>query len=445
MRQLRYFDAFAGIGGFSEGIQRAIPSARCIGYSEINKAAIQIYEKHYPNHVCYGNITEIRPERLPDFDLFCFGFPCVDVSISGKRTGLCGTRSGLFFEAMRIIRKKQPRIIFAENVPGLLSSDKGWDFARVLVEMDDAGYDVEWTCENSKNYGVAQNRLRVYIIGHLRTKPWREIFPLRKDDIEDEGTYTEEQGDGEWFWDVNSNKRPDSKDIEKQEQSNRRTSTSGLDKIGHVGNSDAQGNRVYSSDGVASTLSSVGGGLGGKTGLYDVSNVIVHSTQTRNPNRPSLQYSSGGSGHLQKQDGTSYCLDTACSQVIEIPKIFAIKTQRTEECKQIRKESMQNGKDWCPRQGKELTTRDDELMNTLTASWEINQSVFDTNTTRIRRLTPLETERLQGFQDFWTKEGIDENGNIVQISDSQRYACVGNSVTVPVIESIVTAMKINLD
>lgn len=300
-------------------------------------------------------------------------------------------------------------------------------------ENQDVGFSFTDSRPNSRKRFEKYERLTE----HLRNQSWREIFPLRKNDIEDEGTYTEEQGDGEWFWDINSNKRPDSKDIERKGQDDRRTSTSGLDKIGHVGNSDAQGNRVYSSDGVASTLSSVGGGLGGKTGLYDVSNVIVHSTQTRNPNRPSLQYSSGGSGHLQKQDGTSYCLDTACSQVIEIPKILAIKTQRTEECKQIRKESMQNGKDWCPRQGKELTTRDDQLMNTLTASWEINQSVFDTNTTRIRRLTPLECTRLQAFPDNW----LDIDG----LSDSKKYECIGNSVTVSVIQVIMESMKINLD
>jgi len=177
---MKYFSAFSGIGGFDLAINRIIPNAICVGYSEVDKYAIKVYEKRFPNRICFGDITRIDTKTLPDFDVFFGGFPCQDISLAGKRAGLYGSRSGLFFEIIRIIREKQPSIILLENVKGLLSSNGGWDFARVLIELDECGYDVEWQCLNSKNFGVPQNRERLFIIGHLRGKPWERIFPIKE-------------------------------------------------------------------------------------------------------------------------------------------------------------------------------------------------------------------------------------------------------------------------
>jgi DNA (cytosine-5)-methyltransferase 1 len=180
---IRFIDLFAGIGGFRLGIERAsknlqIP-VKCVFSSEIEKNAVKIYEKNF-KETPSGDITKVRASDIPDIDLLCGGFPCQDVSIAGKREGLKGKRTGLFFEIVRIAREKQPEIIFLENVRGLLTSNKGWDFARVIVELENIGYEVEAELLNSRDFNIPQNRERVYIIGHLREGRTRKIFPLKR-------------------------------------------------------------------------------------------------------------------------------------------------------------------------------------------------------------------------------------------------------------------------
>ena len=156
-------------------------SPLCVGYSEIDKYAIQIYEKHF-NHKNYGNITEIIAEELPDFDLLVGGFPCQAFSIAGKRKGFEDTRGTLFFDLARILRAKQPRLFVFENVKGLLSHDNGNTFKTIISTLDELGYDLQWQVLNSKNHGVPQNRERVFIIGNLRGTPRPKVFPFGQDD-----------------------------------------------------------------------------------------------------------------------------------------------------------------------------------------------------------------------------------------------------------------------
>jgi len=164
----KYFSAFSGIGGFDEGIRRVLSDAECIGYSEIDKFAVNIYEQHFPNRTNYGDIKEINEKEIPDFDLFCGGFPCPSFSIAGKRKGLndCG-RGDLFWEIVRICRKKQPAYIFLENVEGLLSSQttKGiYDFDIMMEKLCEIGYVIDFALLNSKYFGVPQNRSRIFIL-----------------------------------------------------------------------------------------------------------------------------------------------------------------------------------------------------------------------------------------------------------------------------------------
>ena len=348
---MRYFDMFAGIGGFSLGITKAyeaiyntevaglenvrntesiqgvqsniesehgghIPT--CVGYSEIDKYAIQVYERHF-NHRNYGDATTINPSDLPDFDLLCGGFPCQAFSVAGKRKGFDDTRGTLFFDIARICAEKRPRYLVLENVKGLLSHDKGKTFQTILGVLSDLGYFVEWQVLNSKNFGVPQNRERVFIIGYLGGEPKRKVFPI-----------------GE----VNNLHL---KEI-----------TSGV--------SDAQ--RIYKTEGVAKTLKGLGGGLGAKTGLYAIPVLTPDRLEKRQ------------NGRRFKEDG--------------------------------------------------------EPAFTLTS--QDKHGIYDG--ARIRRLTPLECERLQGFPDGWTEKGIDVNGNEVYISDTQRYRSLGNAVTVNVVEAI---------
>ena len=213
---MKYFDAFSGIGGFALGINNAyetyyrlhsrqkwesseednMENSRndsrelgtwgkhrpiCIGYSEINKYASAVYQKHFPDHKNYGDITKIIAEDLPDFDLLVGGFPCQAFSIAGKRKGFNDTRGTLFFDLARILRAKKPRLFVFENVKGLLSHDNGQTFTTIIATLDELGYDLQWQVLNSKNHGVPQNRERVFIVGHLRGTPRPKVFPFGED------------------------------------------------------------------------------------------------------------------------------------------------------------------------------------------------------------------------------------------------------------------------
>lgn len=171
---MKYLSLFSGIGGF----EIALDGHECVGYSEINKYAIQIYEKHFPEHRNYGDITKINPDTLPDFEMVCGGFPCQAFSIAGKRGGFADTRGTLFFDIARILRIKRPRLVLLENVKGLLSHENGRTFKVIMSALDELGYNLQWQVLNSKNFGVPQNRERVFIIGHLRGTNRPKVFPV---------------------------------------------------------------------------------------------------------------------------------------------------------------------------------------------------------------------------------------------------------------------------
>ena len=162
---MKYFSAFSGIGGFELGMPK---NWECVGYSEILDSAIKIYQKHFPNHKNYGDITKINPADLPDFDLFVGGFPCQDLSIAGRRIGLEGERSGLFYEIVRIIKTKRPTYLLLENVRHLLAIGKGEAFKTILWTLYELGYDCEWALFYSTDFGKPQSRPRVYIKGTFR-------------------------------------------------------------------------------------------------------------------------------------------------------------------------------------------------------------------------------------------------------------------------------------
>ena len=298
---VKYLSLFSGIGGFELGIG---DRAECIGYSEIDKYAITIYEKHF-NHPNYGDITKLRTETLPDFDLVVGGFPCQAFSIAGKRGGFNDTRGTLFFEIARMLGVKQPRLLLLENVKGLLSHDGGRTFRTILATLDELGYDVQWQVLNSKNFGVPQSRERVYIAGHLRGTPRPEVFPIRAESDQNGGEIKVEGYISNEKWDrFNESSR-----------------------------------RVYNPEGISPTIPTVAGG--GHTPK------IVAKT---------VRSGGRGSPHGSKQNWDSYNVGNS-----------------------------------------------------------------------IRRLTPTECERLQGFPDGWT----------LGVSDTQRYKTLGNAVTVNVVREVI--------
>ena len=205
---MRFIDWFAGIGGFRRGMELA--GHECVGFCEVDKYAVMSYtamhlctqeqldylatlplkerqkeilKEEYRNGEWYSDdVRSVDARSIPDADCWCFGFPCQDISICGEQLGLTGNRSSLFFRIMYMVgqleEEKRPTYLFIENVKNLLSVNGGWDFARILVELDNGGYDAEWKILNAKDFGVPQNRERVFIIGHLRGRGRSQIFTV---------------------------------------------------------------------------------------------------------------------------------------------------------------------------------------------------------------------------------------------------------------------------
>lgn len=143
----------------------------------------EILKEEYKNGEWYASdVRRVDAGSVPAADCWCFGFPCQDISVAGKQKGFKGNRSSLFFAVTRLLgaieEESRPKYLFIENVKNLLSVNRGYDFARLLVELDEIGYDAEWSVVNSKNFGVPQNRERVFIVGHLRSRSGRKVFPV---------------------------------------------------------------------------------------------------------------------------------------------------------------------------------------------------------------------------------------------------------------------------
>ncbi|MFR7995647.1 MAG: DNA cytosine methyltransferase [Clostridium sp.] len=165
---LRVFEAFAGIGAPRKALINIGADFEVIYTSEINKDAIDAYKSLYGENNNLGDISKINPEELDDFDLFVAGFPCQDISHNGKQLGMkAGTRSGLVWDALRIIEKKKPTYVVFENVKNLLNKKFKEDLDNIIFRLEDMGYFVEYKLLNSKNFGVPQNRERVFIVASL--------------------------------------------------------------------------------------------------------------------------------------------------------------------------------------------------------------------------------------------------------------------------------------
>lgn len=225
-KQLTFIDFFSGVGGFRRGLELA--GMKCAGFCEKDKFAVRSYRAMYDTEgEWYGDdITKLRSDDIPKADIWTAGSPCQNLSIAGGRSGLHGDRSGLFFDFIDLLKGKaeedKPEWVILENVKGLLSSNVGWDFLEYICELAEAGYDVQWQVFNSKDYGVPQNRERVYTVGHLRSRGGGEVLPV------------------------------------------------GSESCGNLKQivDGCQGYRVYDPSGVSVTLASAAGGLGAKTGLY---------------------------------------------------------------------------------------------------------------------------------------------------------------------------------
>lgn len=178
---MKFLDLFAGIGGFRLGMEAA--GHKCIGFCEIDRFARESYKAIHDTRgeIEFHDITSVSNDFIQSIgtvDIICGGFPCQAFSIAGNRRGFEDARGTLFFEIARFASILKPRILFLENVKGLLNHDKGRTFETILQTLDELGYNVEWQVLNSKDFGVPQNRERVFIIGHLRGECGRKVFPI---------------------------------------------------------------------------------------------------------------------------------------------------------------------------------------------------------------------------------------------------------------------------
>lgn len=229
---MNFIDLFAGIGGFRLGMEQA--GHKCLAYCEKDKFALQTYKSNFntDDNIGWNDIKDVTEGEIIEFgkqhevDIICAGFPCQAFSIAGKKRGFADTRGTMFFELEKFAKILKPKYLLFENVKGLLTHDRGRTFATILYELWKLGYDAEWQVLNSKDFNVPQNRERVFIIGRLRGKSTRQIFPIVS---------------------------PTGKNICKLKEI-----TSGL----------SQAMRIYDPSGLAVTLRSLGGGLGAKMGLY---------------------------------------------------------------------------------------------------------------------------------------------------------------------------------
>lgn len=408
---IKFFDIFAGIGGFRSGLEKA-GGFKCVGYCEIDKYAKLAYETLYDTkgEVYYNDARKIKPEELPDFDLMCGGFPCQSFSQAGKRLGFADARGTLFFEIARIAAVKKPKYLLLENVPGLLSHDSGRTFAAILSSLDELGYDVAWQVLNSADHNVAQSRKRVYIVGFLRERCAGQILS---------------------FTDANPKTL--------------------IQRI-----PGKEGNRVYSPEGLSITLTSQAGGFGGKTGLYEIMGLPI-KVRTKSGYQIALPGDSidlaypnlnSRRGRVGKE--IAHTLTTSCNQgyyamfinMNPDPKITEL--ARCITARQDSGISKHKGE----HSGVILITEPiavltPEKVNVRQQGRRFklpNEPMFTITVADkhgviycgyIRKLLPLEAWRLQGFTD--------EQFNKVQtigMSDAQLYKQAGNAVTTNVVEDV---------
>ncbi|MGC7560855.1 DNA cytosine methyltransferase [Pasteurella sp. PK-2025] len=167
---IKIIDLFAGIGGIRLGFEQAFGSVKCVFTSEIDKHAVQTYQHNFPNEKISGDITQIDEKTIPDHDILLAGFPCQPFSQAGLKKGFTDTRGTLFFDIERILLAKKPKAFLLENVKQLKGHDKGQTLSIILEHLKLAGYKVYYDVLRARDFGVPQNRERIYIVGFLDHK-----------------------------------------------------------------------------------------------------------------------------------------------------------------------------------------------------------------------------------------------------------------------------------
>jgi DNA (cytosine-5)-methyltransferase 1 len=412
--KINHLDLFSGIGGFHLGFERAGFKIKSY-FSEIDKHAIAVYKHKFKDATYVGSVTDVRGEDLPRIDLITFGSPCQDFSLAGKRAGMGGDRSSLILEAIRLVRECRPRVFIWENVKGAFSSNAGEDFAAILQEFADiGGYRLEWQLLNT-SWFLPQNRERIYLVGYSTTpkRGWRGVFPIGK--ASQSNSELERTGEA----------------ITKCLTARGQEGHAGMQliKVKQIGTKfDSNGgtqpyqqDRVYDADGIVPALNQ------GKADLI-IKEPTIGAIRGRNPENPNDN--TKGIEFKQRLElnkkGESNCLtsDVTMNMVIEPNYSSKALNETIENSNLIEGEP----------QALDLYNRvaRDESP-TLKEPHHNSLRMFDGY--RIRRLTPIECERLQGFPDDHTSFG-NYDGEVKPVSNTHRYKQCGNAVTVDVVSAV---------
>lgn len=420
LSELTFLDFFSGIGGFRKGFE--LCGMRCVGHCEIDRYADRSYRAIFEKKEdeWYANdITQIKPDDLPRANLWAGGFPCQDISICGAGRGLDGARSGLFFEFARLLEgtpaEDRPEWLVLENVKNLLSINKGFDLATILHTLASLGYCVEYGLLNSKLFGIPQNRERIYLVAyrHLGAGGGQKVFPL--------------------------------------------SAGYGKALVQLIGG--RQGQRVYDPQGVGVTLTSTTGGMGGKTGLYFI-DLNKNAKLTDTARCIKARYNCGITNRSADNSGVFY----GCAAVLTPDRAekrqngrrikdcgepaFCLTAQDKhgvllcdcENCThrmQIKEATKQGYAEAACGDSINLAFPDSKtrrgrvgkgIAQTLDTS--CNQGIPYIGCGLIRRLTPRECWRLQGFSDVMFDRACAVN------SDNQLYRQAGNSVTISVVYAV---------
>ena len=402
---MKFISLFAGVGGFDLGMEKA--GHECVAQVEWDKNAAGVLKHRWPDVPLFCDVSKVTADDLPDCDFITYGFPCQDLSVAGNRKGLEGERSGLFFEACRIIKGLADRAILrggvgggrfvaiAENVKGLLTSGDGYDFARCIRELHDIGAsEVGWSVFDSQYFGVAQRRKRVFLVADFGGESTSEILAF-------------------------------SEGLRRYSPARRKTAK---DSPSNAGFGFTAGSFGGYEEGVG-TLRSQGGDLGGGSETLTIAETDVVGA---------LSDGAHMGGGLNGQDAYTGRI-MAFAQGVDI---YSGEETGETACTVTSATGIANasGPKVCSWNG-DTTPKASEDVSVTLRSQQGGEGVGVANNLTVRRLTPRETERLQGFPDDWTSERaeleLDGNewkatGKAVKQADGPRYKQMGNAVTVNV-------------
>lgn len=372
--KIKLLELFSGMGGFAKGLEEAGFEITTHYFSEVDKHAIANYHYNFKNAKYVGPVQNVRGSGIERPDIITFGSPCQDFSLAGKQTGLNGKRSVLVLEAIRLIEELRPSIFIWENVKGAFSSNGGADFWAIIAAFANiGGYRLEWQLLNSKWY-VPQNRERIYLVGCLAGKCRPGVFPI-----------------GESVEGAVQGKQTNDPAVV-------RTFTAG----GHSGGQHSgmtlvkhRSDQPFKHGDIAPTVRN-----------SDKGEVRIVVKQL-NPSLESGDKQPFQQNRIYDANGNVPALMKEKADLLIVQKPHGyFKGSETDFSPTLK-----------------------------TSSCEHNMFVKNSITTGIRRLTPIETERLQGFPDNFTKFG-DYNGTIKEIPKTQRYKLCGNAVTVNVVKAV---------